>query len=627
MGSFRVSRSALLAAFLGMAGLAACGWFMSAESAEERAELAQERARSDAEVLLQLEKVIAEDEARRITLSGLEQELAAALESATDRFDALSQRREGPDQEDAGVEGDAGVSDAGVGAVDLEEAWKQARAELNELLQRRRAVAQQVEIVEHIIEKEKEAVELITMHRVRNAVDAANTSEHEPAAGEEPAPAKTTNTPALPFPAPLARTTVPGSGTTNARAAAERLYDPDVSEAARVLQKRAHEVELVEHRIRLVEQLISLVQDDLNLARMTAEASGEPADQRQVNALERRLTGLRRARAPMEASLRVAEQRAERARQRLEFLESPFSPQRLRRWITRAGPRLLSIVLGLLVFWALLRQLARRLAASMIMRSGYASDDERVQRVDTVQRAAKSGFTVGVFLLGTLVLLPEFGVDITVLLGSAAVFSLAIAFGAQSLIKDYFAGVTILLENQYRVGNVVSINGTTGVVEDITLRMTTLRDLHGTAHFVPHGQITNVSNLTHVWSRVVLDVRVAYREDVDRVIAVLRELGELMRTDPEFGHMIIEEPEMLGVNALDPNEVVVRLLVKTRPLKQWLVKRELLRRIKVRFDALGIEQPFPQRKVHISAPVAVVTEAGTEDGSPEAAPLQDRTGA
>jgi len=127
--------------------------------------------------------------------------------------------------------------------------------------------------------------------------------------------------------------------------------------------------------------------------------------------------------------------------------------------------------------------------------------------------------------------------------------------------------------------------------------MTTRRDLEGVAHFVSHSQIQSVSNLTHGWSRVALDVGVAYREDVDRVMAVLLELARDMRKDPQFRDMIVDDPEMLGVDAFADSAVIIKLLVRTRPLKQWVVKRELLRRIKNRFDELSIEIPFPHRTV------------------------------
>lgn len=270
------------------------------------------------------------------------------------------------------------------------------------------------------------------------------------------------------------------------------------------------------------------------------------------------------------------------------------------------------MVLALL--WLAFRWLTHRVVHRMVNLGRHGLDDGRVERVETLRRVLQSIITIGVVIVGTLAVLPEFGVDVTVLLGGAAVFSLAIAFGAQSLVKDYFSGFMILMEDQYRVGNVVEINNRGGLVEDITLRMTTLRDLEGVAHFVPHGQITNVSNLTHGWSRVMLDIGVAYKEDVDRVMEVLMELARKMCKEPQFGPLILDDPEMLGVDAFTDSAVVIKFIVRTRPLKQWIVKRELLRRIKNRFDELGIEIPFPHRTLYhrsLEGPLSVQLSNGS----------------
>ena len=194
-----------------------------------------------------------------------------------------------------------------------------------------------------------------------------------------------------------------------------------------------------------------------------------------------------------------------------------------------------------------------------------------------------------VICFGTISLLQEFGVDVTVLLGSAAVLGMAIAFGAQNLIRDYFYGFMILIENQYRVGNVIKIGAISGVVEDISLRITVLRDQEGVAHFIPHSQITTVSNLTHGWSRAVFEVGIAHKESVDRVIELLRQLAIDLRKDPRFEYLMIDEPEMLGVDKISDVAVTIKFQIKTRPLKQWTVKRELLRRIKNAFAEQGIE--------------------------------------
>ena len=183
-------------------------------------------------------------------------------------------------------------------------------------------------------------------------------------------------------------------------------------------------------------------------------------------------------------------------------------------------------------------------------------------------------------------------------MGGAAVFGLAIAFGAQNLIKDYFYGFMILLEQQYTINDVIKIGDIAGQVERITLRMTVLRDLEGRVHFIPHGQINSTTNMTHGWSRALFDIGVAYKEDADRVIDVIEELGCQMRRDPKFGPLILEDLTMLGVDGFGDSAVVIKFFIKTWPLKQWDVKREMLRRIKRRFDELDIEIPFPHRTVY-----------------------------
>jgi small conductance mechanosensitive channel len=156
----------------------------------------------------------------------------------------------------------------------------------------------------------------------------------------------------------------------------------------------------------------------------------------------------------------------------------------------------------------------------------------------------------------------------------------------------------VLLEDQYGINDVVRIGKISGLVEHISLRATVLRDLEGVVHFIPHGTITTVSNLTHGWSRALFDVDVAYTEDVDRVMQVLLEIGRDLRQDPTFSPLILDDPEMLGVNELADSSVIVKFFIKTYPLQQWTVKREMLRRIKNRFDELGIEIPYPHQTVH-----------------------------
>jgi small conductance mechanosensitive channel len=238
-----------------------------------------------------------------------------------------------------------------------------------------------------------------------------------------------------------------------------------------------------------------------------------------------------------------------------------------------------------------------RIISLMTIRPGRGSFDERKNRAQTLVGAFRYAATVAVVVGGILTILQEIGVSVAPLLGGAAVVGLAVAFGTQNLIRDYFTGFLILMENQYGINDVIRIGGTSGTVERITLRTTVLRDLEGVVHFIPNGEIKQVSNLTHGWSRAVFEIGVAYKEDVDQVMKVLIEIGEHLREDETFANKIIDQPTMLGVDSFGDSAVVIKFFMKTRPLQQWEVKREMLRRIKMRFDELGIEIPFPHRTV------------------------------
>lgn len=301
--------------------------------------------------------------------------------------------------------------------------------------------------------------------------------------------------------------------------------------------------------------------------------------------------------AAMEQSLRMKAE-AERAEKRVERLESPLAPHNLWGWFLQRGPKALGIVLVMAAVLWLLRLAEGRLAALLARHGGPRAPEVRENRARTLVGVFHSAVTVATYGGGGLMLLTEMGVNVVPLMGGAAVLGLAVAFGAQNLIRDYFYGFMILLENQYTINDVVKIGDVAGQVERITLRVTVLRGLDGTVHFVPNGEITRVSNMTHEWSRALFDIPVAYKENVDRVMNELMELGKELRRDPDYRGLILEMPEMLGVDEFANSAVVIKFLIKTRPLKQWTVKRELLRRIKKRFDELGIEIPYPHRTIY-----------------------------
>ena len=199
----------------------------------------------------------------------------------------------------------------------------------------------------------------------------------------------------------------------------------------------------------------------------------------------------------------------------------------------------------------------------------------------------------------------ECGIAIGPLLAGAGIAGLAIGFGAQSLVKDVISGFFIILENQIRVGDVVTIAGAGGIVEEISLRTIRLRDVEGRVHIVPNGLIEVATNFTHEWSRALVEIPVAYKEDVDRVIAVLQEVGEELRADPDFSDLILEPMTVQGLDSFGDSSVNIRIFFKTVPIRQWDVAREFRKRVKKTFDQQGISIPFPHRTVFIESGPAV----------------------
>ena len=204
-----------------------------------------------------------------------------------------------------------------------------------------------------------------------------------------------------------------------------------------------------------------------------------------------------------------------------------------------------------------------------------------------------------VWFTAVLTILGQVGVNVTPILASAGVVGLAVGFGAQNLVKDFVSGFFLILENQIRVGDVAIINGTGGLVEAITFRTIVLRDQAAVVHVFPNGSINTLSNMTKDWSAYVIDVGVAYREDTDRVIEVMRRVAGELQSEPQYGSAMLEPIEIIGVDAFTDSAVIIKARLKTLPIRQWLVGREYRRRLKKAFDAENIEFPFPQRMVHV----------------------------
>jgi small conductance mechanosensitive channel len=217
------------------------------------------------------------------------------------------------------------------------------------------------------------------------------------------------------------------------------------------------------------------------------------------------------------------------------------------------------------------------------------------KRAQTLGNILRDVLLVIFSFVALLMILGELGIQLGPLLATAGIGALAIGFGAQSLVKDVINGFFIILENQYRIGDAVDVAGVSGLVESLTLRRTVLRDVEGRVHIIPNGEIRVVSNCSKEWARSVLDIGISYGEDLDRIIDVLSRIGKEMEADEGFKEALLEPIQILGVERFGESQLVVRMVVKTAPLKQWEVSRELRKRIKNRFDEEGIQIPYPHR--------------------------------
>jgi small-conductance mechanosensitive channel len=254
-----------------------------------------------------------------------------------------------------------------------------------------------------------------------------------------------------------------------------------------------------------------------------------------------------------------------------------------------------------------------------MLASSTVTPVELDKRISTLTGIIRKALLVVVWSFVAVSILSELGFDIKPLLAGAGIMGLAVGFGAQNLVRDVISGLFFIFENRIRVGDVAILNGTGGLVEQVNLRTMVLRGLDGTVHVFPNGAINTLSNMTYEFSYYPLDVGVAYKEDTDRVVAVLREVGDQMMQEDAYRSAILEPLEILGVDKFDDSAVVIKARIKTLPIKQWLIGREMNRRIKKRFDELGIEIPFPHRSLYFgeaSKPISVKLE-GLQDRKEE----------
>ncbi len=276
-----------------------------------------------------------------------------------------------------------------------------------------------------------------------------------------------------------------------------------------------------------------------------------------------------------------------------------FPVELVKAWLADHGSRLgLIIGISILALFALGASMPKAVERTVGLGKAGESAEEVRKRADTLSGVLVTSSQVLVITVTVFMLLAEIDINIAPVLAGAGVAGLAIGFGAQSLIKDIIAGVFIISDNQYRVGDVARIADISGLVEEINLRRTVLRDLDGVVHFVPNGEIRVASNLTRGWSRVNLNISVGYGEDLDRVIAVINRVGNELAQDPVWAPLILKAPQVLRVDNLGDSGIEIKIIGDTKPIKQWDVMGELRLRLKRTFDKEGIEIPWPHTKVY-----------------------------
>jgi small-conductance mechanosensitive channel len=282
----------------------------------------------------------------------------------------------------------------------------------------------------------------------------------------------------------------------------------------------------------------------------------------------------------------------------MQYLFADINWDRWSETIWTHGLRIIVVVVVAYLGLRLLRRVLDRPVRAAVARQMEGQPEVEIEkRADTLTQVVyRTVWVVGV-VVAVLTVLPEVGINIGPLLAGAGIAGLAVGLGAQSLVRDTINGLFILVENQYGKGDVVSIAGVGGLVEDVNLRRTVLRDLDGTVHSIPNGQVALSSNLTRGWSRVNMNVGVAYGEDLDRVMAVIDRVGQELAKDADFGPLILTPPRALRVDAFGDSAIEIKILGETQPIRQWDVMGELRKRLKRAFDEEGIEIPFPHRTI------------------------------
>ena len=275
--------------------------------------------------------------------------------------------------------------------------------------------------------------------------------------------------------------------------------------------------------------------------------------------------------------------------------------QKAMNWAINELPGIFILTIALFIMLRIVKFSVNRLTKILLKRAEHdkAVDvSEAGKRINTLTGIILGASRIVLLTIFIIMLLSKFSIDIGPLIASAGILGLAIGFGAQELVRDYISGFFMLLENQLRTGDVAIINGTGGLVEKIELRTLTLRDFNGTVHIFQNGKINTLSNMTKEWSAMVFDIGVAYKEDVDQVMQIMKETGDDLQKDAEHGPNILEPIEVFGLDKFGDSALIIKARLKTKPIMQWTIGREYRRRLKKAFDQHNIEIPFPHTTVY-----------------------------
>lgn len=271
--------------------------------------------------------------------------------------------------------------------------------------------------------------------------------------------------------------------------------------------------------------------------------------------------------------------------------------QQIEYWLQTSGFTILVILVVTFILERIIAQAIEKVIRKAVTSHGYQNPIAEKKREDTLIAVFRGALKVIVYLIAIMLIISELGLQIGPLLAGAGIAGVALGFGAQYLVRDIITGFFLIIENQFRVGDVIEVAGVSGVVEAISLRVTRLRDLDGVIHHVPNGEMKVVSNQSKDFARVNLVIGISYHDDIDGAIEIINKVGHELAHDPVWSFKILKAPQFLRVDNLNSSSVDLRIVGETKPLEQWAVTGELRKRLKQAFDKDGVEIPFPRQVV------------------------------